>query len=103
MFTTTKDILFFTLAVAVAVLTFFLAWSLYYVTMMLKKAHEVAKEVETLVITVRDRVRQIEEVINTIQEKINSSVSYLPLVVKGVTELVEHFKKRKQSKKAKSS
>ncbi|KKW00273.1 MAG: hypothetical protein UY34_C0032G0001 [Parcubacteria group bacterium GW2011_GWA2_48_9] len=46
MFDTTKDILYFVLALAVVVLTFFMAWSLYYVTMMLRRSHLLFKEIE---------------------------------------------------------
>ncbi|MFC1687527.1 hypothetical protein ACFL0L_03020 [Patescibacteria group bacterium] len=103
MFDTTKDILYLVLAIGVVVLTFFLGWSLYYVTMMLKRAHAVFKEVEGLISGIKDRLQQLESLFKKIEEKVTSSASYLPLLMKGVTELLSFVKKRRENKKAKKS
>lgn len=102
MFDTSKDILYIVLAIAVALITFFLVWSLYYVTMMLKKAHQVAQQIEQLITSVRDRITQVEGLLKKIEDKLTTSASYLPLVLKGISDLMGYFQKRKQ-KKAKSS
>ncbi|HCJ52097.1 MAG: hypothetical protein A2898_04860 [Candidatus Kerfeldbacteria bacterium RIFCSPLOWO2_01_FULL_48_11] len=99
MFDTTKDILYFVLALAVVVLTFFMAWSLYYVTMMLRRSHLLFKEIEEMVENFKERLQQLETIFKKLEEKITSTASYLPLLVKGVTELLNMFSRRREAKK----
>jgi len=56
-----------------------------------------------LLASVKERVQQLEELFKKVEEKFSSSASYLPLLFKGVTELIEYFKKKKETKTGKKS
>lgn len=98
MLETSKDILYLILALAIAVLTFFIAWAIYYLVMILKKFSELVKEFESMVTSAKEKLERLESLFNTIEEKIKHSASYLPLLFKGITELVDYFKKKKVKK-----
>lgn len=102
MFDTSKDVLFWVLAASIAVFTFFLCWALYYIVMMLKKAHGMIAEISELIANIKNKLERLEQLFDTIEEKIKSSASYLPLVFKGITELIEFFKKKKEERAKKS-
>lgn len=99
MIESSKDILYLVIAISIAILTVFFVWSLYYIAMILKRAHQAVEEVQDLIVKVRERVEQLESLIKHVEEKITSTASYLPLVVKGLTELIGYFKKKRQQKK----
>jgi uncharacterized protein YoxC len=101
MFSTSKDILYIVLAVSVALVTVFFVWCLWYIALMLKKAHALFAQVQDLLRGIHERIEQLERLFKTIEEKVSASASYLPLVFKGVSEIVEYFKKRKANKKSK--
>lgn len=93
-----KDILFIVIAICVAVFTFFISWALYYVVMMLKRAHIMIKEISDFIAGLKEKLDRVENLLKTIEEKIKNSASYLPLVMKGVTELIDYVKRKKEQK-----
>lgn len=101
MLETSKDFLFLAIAICVIVFTFFLSWAIYYVVMILKRAHLMVKEVSDLIASFKDKLNKLEELLETIQEKVKHSASYLPLIMKGVTELIDYIKRKKQDKENK--
>lgn len=98
MFDTSKDVLFIVLAVSAGVLTFFISWGLYYVVMLLKKTYATVKEVSDLIANIREKLDRLEQLFNAIEDKIKHSASYLPLLMKGMSELLEFFKKKKEQR-----
>jgi hypothetical protein len=100
---TSKDILYITIAVCVAIFTFFTSWALFYIVMILKKGNDAFKQLSTLISSVKEKVEKIEHVIDIVEEKVTHSASYLPLLFKGVTELLDFFKKKKEKSKQKKS
>ena len=98
MIETSKDLLYIAIGGAVVLLTFFLCWALYYIAMILKRAHLMVKEISDLIVSIKEKLERVEQLINTIEEKIKSSASYLPLVFKGITELIGYIKKKKEGK-----
>jgi hypothetical protein len=69
--------------------------------MMLKRAHSTIKEVSDLIASIKEKIDRLEDLFKTVEEKLKHSASYLPLVMKGITELIG-FVKRKKEKKAQS-
>ncbi len=103
MFETSKDILFWALAGSAVIFTFFLCWALFYIVMMLKRAHEAIKQVSDLIVSIKEKIDKLEALFSSIEEKLNHTASYLPLVFKGITELIDYFKDKKQKKASRSS
>ncbi|MBU0597546.1 hypothetical protein KKF61_00950 [Patescibacteria group bacterium] len=98
MFESSKDILYVSLSACTVIFTFFLCWGLYYIVMILKRGNEAVKQVTGLISTIKDKVDRLENLIKTLEEKISHTASYLPLLFKGMTELLDFLKKRKQRK-----
>ncbi|MFA5134480.1 MAG: hypothetical protein WC505_01675 [Patescibacteria group bacterium] len=98
MLETSKDLLFVALATCAVALTFFMCWALYYIVMMLKRAHAVVNEVSELVMSIKQKLERLERLFDAVEDKIKNSASYLPLLFKGITELVEYFKRRREEK-----
>jgi len=103
MFETSKDILFIAIAFCVVIFTFFFCWAFYYIVMMLKKAHSAIKEISDLIVSIKEKINRLEKLFNTVEEKIKNSASYLPLVLKGVTELTNYLKKKKERRQEEKS
>ena len=103
MLETSKDFLFIAIAICVVIFTFFVSWAIYYVVMILKRSHLMIKEISDLITSFKDKLNKLEELLETIQEKVKHSASYLPLIMKGVTELIDFIKRRKQEKESKKT
>jgi len=87
-----KDLLYIVISVSVLVFTIFSCWAIYYLARILQQMFKVIKET-------RDRLNKFDELVKMIKEKIEHSVSYLPLIVEGVKKLVELMKNRAEKKK----
>jgi predicted PurR-regulated permease PerM len=93
---TSKDALNLAIAVSVIGFTAFVCWSIYYFARIMQQLFQIIKEM-------RDRLHKIDELIKSLKEKIESSVSYLLLIGEGVKKLVEVIKNVSDSKKEKSN
>ncbi len=91
-----RDVLFYTLAVAAAVATGFWVWLLWYII-------KIFKNVEGLVEDFRGRLRTIDEILQTIHEKLTSTHAQLSMLSEGVKQLVSFFIAKRSSSKAKRS
>jgi hypothetical protein len=89
MFETSKDILNIVLAVSIASFTFFVCWSLFYLSMTLQQIFHAAR-------SMRKRLDAIDEVIKALKDKIDNSASYLLLLGEGVKKLVEVLRARSE-------
>lgn len=101
MFETSKDLLNIIIALCILTFTFFVSWALYYIVMMLKKTHLVISEVSSFITSLKEKLEKVEQLLATIEDKIKNSASYLPLVLKGVSELISYFKNKKEKKSQK--
>lgn len=91
MLSSTKDILFLALTVAVVVLTFFLAWLLYYLVSIIRQAHSVMKETT-------EAITKIHGILDSIRDSISQSSSHLALVVTAVKQLAGLYSRRRQKR-----
>lgn len=103
MFETSKDFMNMGIGTAVIVFTFFLCWALYYVVMMLKRASQATKEITDFISSLKEKLDKFESLLSTIEEKIKNTTSYIPLIMKGVTELIGYISKKKEDIKEKKS
>ena len=70
---TSKDVLYLTIALCVAIFTFFMSWGLYYIVMMLKKGNDALKEVSSLISFLKEKAERVGRLIDTLEEKITHS------------------------------
>ena len=100
MFETSKDFLYIAFGVAVLGLTAFTCWAIYYFAMILRQSFKIVREM-------RDRLTKVDELMQTLKDKIEHSTSYLLLIGEGVKKLVEivreHTSKDKEDSNKKSA
>lgn len=87
-----KDLLYIAISLAVLLLTIFSCWAIYYLTMILRQSFQIVKEM-------RDRLHKVDEIMDSLKEKINHSASYLVLIGEGIKTLVGIMKSRGEKKK----
>lgn len=91
-----RDVLYYTLAAAAAVATVFWVWLLWYII-------KIFKTVEHLVEDFRDRLRTIDEILQTIHDKLTSTHAQLSMLSEGVKQLVSFFIARRSKSKRSSA
>ncbi|XOU95034.1 MAG: hypothetical protein ACNFW9_03140 [Candidatus Kerfeldbacteria bacterium] len=101
MLETSKDLLNILIGVSVASFAFFICWAIFYLIMILKSGYQATKEITDFVSSLKQKLDKFENLLTTIEEKIKSSTSYIPLIMKGVSELIDYIKNKKESKKKK--
>jgi hypothetical protein len=85
MFSTSKDILFLTIAACVAAFTIFSCWGMFYFVGMLRNAFKIVKDA-------RRMVDKVEGILDALKEKINSSASYLFFIGEALKRIMEMSK-----------
>ena len=91
MFSTSTDILILVAAIAIAVLTFFIAWMIYYFIRILKQTNKMVDEI-------KEKVEKFGDILDTLKQKISDSFSNLGLLTKAVARFIDFFKERKANK-----
>lgn len=87
-----RDILFITLAVCAAVVTGFFAWFMFYLV-------KIFRTVTATVDDFRDRLRTIDEILQTIKDKLTSTHLQLTTLATGLKELLGWFMLRRQRRR----
>jgi hypothetical protein len=100
MFESSKDVLYLTISLCIAVFTVFSCWGIYYFVGILRNAFKISKDA-------RNVLKKAEEVVDAVKEKIHSSASYLLLLGEAIKKILEimsergmkiPFKKKKNKK-----
>ena len=91
MFETSKDILNWVLALSSAAVAFFICWAIYYLINTFRRGFKLVKKAEGIIF-------QIEDLVSSIKNKVNSSASYL-FMLKELTKKVFSIIKDKKKKK----
>lgn len=86
---TTKDLLFFMLAIATLGIAGFICWCLYELAQLLRQANQVVADT-------REKISRVERAIATIKEKLESSVNYLGMFATGWKSFLGLFEKREE-------
>lgn len=89
MFETSRDILNIVAAASIALVAIFLAWFFYYLTQIIRDIHRLSKSVQ-------EKLDLLDNVLNTIKEKLDHSATYFGILVKLVEKYVDRYKDRKK-------
>lgn len=92
MVSTSKDILFIVLAVAVLWVTIFFCWLLYYFVAIMR-------EVKGSLRDARDKMRHIDEALHSVKDKLERSVSIFTILGETAKQLVGYFIEKKKCNK----
>ncbi len=82
MFESSKDVLYFTIAVCIAAFTFFSCLGLYYFAGFLRNVFKISKDLKKI-------LKKVENIIDILKEKIQFSASYLFLIGEAVKKILE--------------
>jgi len=96
MFETSQDILNIVKAVSIGALVIFLCVAIYYLARILEQGYKIIKEM-------RSRLHKIDELVQSIKDKVDHSASYLLLIGEGMKKLVEVIKEHTGNKKNNSA
>ena len=92
MFETSKDLLLVAIAGAVALLTIFTCWALYYVIVMLKN-------MSRMTVSIRQKLELVDKILKLVKEKLEKGSNHIALISDSVIKLVGFL----MDKQAKSS
>ncbi len=90
-----RDVLYYTLALAAAVATAFWVWLLWYII-------QIFRTTKGLIEDFRDRLHRIDQILQTIQDKLSSTHVQLSMLAEGVKTLIGFFANR-SAKRSRSS
>lgn len=91
MFTTSRDILNLALTLSVVVISFFIAWLLYYIVMMFKEMHKVVRDVTKA-------LEKMNDVLDFAKEKIASAAAVLPIIIKAGEKVMDMIASRRDKR-----
>lgn len=95
MISSSRDILFITIAACVALFTIFSCWGLFYLVGAIRNIFKISRDAKNI-------LEKFEGILDALKEKINSSASYLFFIgeaLKKILEVAQNFKAKKRSKK----
>ena len=99
MLETSKDLVNFSLSFGIVLLAVLLSFVLYYFIKIMKDLSEMIHEARDTIQELKNHLRAWEEFLDSLKERMSSAGAYLPLVVDGITKLVEFISKKKEQKK----
>ena len=94
MFETSGDILNIVKAISIFSISLFLSWAIFYFAMILRQVFKVVKDVKSF-------FDKVDEILNSIKEKIEHSSSHILLISEGIKRLVDIIAKYTDKKKDK--
>lgn len=92
MFQTSNDILNLVLAVSIFAVAVVTVWATIYLIIILKRFNDLSR-------AIRNTIENISGAVAHLHHKIDSSVSYLPLIVSGISKIVSIFAKKYKASK----
>jgi hypothetical protein len=93
MFSTSRDILNWAIAVSVVAVAVMLVWAMAYLIGMLRTLNDINRRV-------RNAIESFTLVMAHLQDKIQTTAGYMPMIMQGVTKLVDYFMKQRAERKA---
>lgn len=90
-FSTSKDLLFFVLAVSIGVISVFIVWAMVYVVLLLKKGYGAVRNVEK-------KLESVDALFNSVKEHLAGSSSSLKLLVEIASKLIGVVQNRRAAK-----
>lgn len=95
MLETSKDLLFLTLALCIAIITGFFSYAMYKLIKISKSAEKVVKDAESIVNETKEKVHSFWSAAEGWKHNVENSLHYAPFIWKGVKEIVDFVKKKK--------
>ncbi len=103
MFETSRDLVNIALTFGIVLLTILFAIFLYYSIKIIKDVAEMLHEVKDTVEEFRTHLRAWEAFLDSLKDRMTNMSAYVPLIVDGISKIVEFIGKKKEERKKKSS
>lgn len=101
MLETSKDLVNISLSFGIVLLAVLLAFVLYYFTKIMKDLSEMIHEARDTIQELKNHLRAWEEFLDSLKERMTSAGAYLPLVVDGITKIMDFIGRQKEKKRSK--
>lgn len=101
MLETSKDLVNISLSFGIVLLAVLLAFVLYYFTKIMKDLSEMIHEARDTMQELKNHLRAWEEFLDSLKERMSSAGAYLPLVVDGITKIMDFISRQKEKKRSK--
>jgi hypothetical protein len=95
MISSSKDIFYLVLSLAILWLTFFSCWLLYYFITLLYEVRNSFKELQ-------EKMRHFSEFINQFKDRVEHSVAIFAVIGEAMKQLVSYFLEKKERRKNKT-
>lgn len=94
MVSTSKDILYIVLSIAILWITVFFCWLLYYFVAIMREMRGSVKDI-------RDKIHRLDDAVCHIKEKFERSISVFSVTGEAIKQLVSYLAEKKKEKKEK--
>lgn len=94
MLETSKDFFWLALALVILLSGLGISWGIFYMVLMMRDVKKITK-------SVRKKMDLVDQILEIIKKKVETSATYLPPLIEGVSKLAAHFKKKKETTKRK--
>ncbi|MEK7130112.1 MAG: hypothetical protein AAB793_00485 [Patescibacteria group bacterium] len=101
MLETSKDLVNVSLSFGIVLLAVLLAFALYYFIKIMKDLSEMIHEARDTIQELKNHLHAWEEFLDSLKERMTSAGAYLPLVVDGITKIMNFISRQKEKKRSK--
>ncbi len=92
MLETSTDVFWLVLSFVIFWIGIFVGLACYHLAMILKDAREVVKNIKR-------KIEMVDSILAMFKDKASNTMSYLPVLIKGATKIVQTFQKEDKRKK----
>jgi len=94
MLETSKDVFWLVLSLVILLSGLGISWGIFYAVLMLRDVKKITK-------SLRKKMDLVDQILEIIKKKVETSAAYLPPLIEGASKLAEHFREMKKDKKKK--
>ncbi|OGG86521.1 hypothetical protein A3B87_01535 [Candidatus Kuenenbacteria bacterium RIFCSPHIGHO2_02_FULL_39_13] len=94
MFDSSKDVLFYIIAIAVVALTAFTCWLLYYFIAIIRNVYGLSR-------SLKKKMDLVEDILTSIKANVANAANYIGIVVSGIDKIVNYVQQKKATDKSK--
>ncbi|NCN07400.1 hypothetical protein GW933_01765 [Candidatus Falkowbacteria bacterium] len=94
MLQTSQDFLNLSIAFIVIFIGLAIGWGCIYIALILR-------DIKKMTVSARKKLDLIDQILEIVKKKVETTASYLPPLIEGMSKLAVHFKEKKNEKKAK--
>lgn len=95
MLETSKDVFWLVLSLVILLSGLGISWGIFYTVLMMRDVKKITK-------SLRKKMDLVDQILEIIKKKVETSAAYLPPLIEGIGKLAGHFREKKKATKRKS-